>query len=197
MVLKLKLTKKQRIKLIIVESANDLLETVKQLLTESFIDLFIHSMAVSDYTVDYVCTSKMLAENITGNVFNIIEDIENSINNNMNRFEQNSKLSSKQSDLIIKLKPTPKIISYIKKLSPKTYLVGFKLLTGVSEQELKKVAYNLLQKNDCNLVIANDIKNINDSGHKAFLIDANKNTIPANTKQDIAKKLIRKIGEVL
>ena len=154
-------------------------------------------MAVSDYTVDYVCTSKMLAENITGNVFNIIEDIENSINNNMNRFEQNSKLSSKQSDLIIKLKPTPKIISYIKKLSPKTYLVGFKLLTGVSEQELKKVAYNLLQKNDCNLVIANDIKNINDSGHKAFLIDANKNTIPANTKQDIAKKLIRKIGEVL
>ena len=71
-----------------------------------------------------------------------------------------NKISSYEDNLVIVLKPTPKIISIIKNLSPSTYLVGFKLLDGVSKEELIEVAKRLQNKNNCDLVVANDLSNI-------------------------------------
>ena len=50
------------------------------------------------------------------------------------------KISSGGKTLTLTLKRTPKIISSIKKLAPETFLVGFKLLSNVSEKELLKKA---------------------------------------------------------
>ena len=50
----------------------------------------------------------------------------------------------------------PKVISGIRQTSPDTLLIGFKLLSGVPHEELIDVGYRLLQKNDCDFVMAND-----------------------------------------
>ena len=84
-----------------------------------------------------------------------------------------TKLSSYENNLVIVLKPTPKIISIIKTLSPSTYLVGFKLLDSVSKQNLIDVAQKLRDKNKCDLVIANDLSTIRNSKHIAYIIDNN------------------------
>lgn len=78
-----------------------------------------------------------------------------------------------------KTKSTPKIISTIKELSPKTFLVGFKLLDNVSNELLIDTAMNMKEKNNCNLVVANDLYNIRHGNHKTFII---------NNKEDIAIK---------
>ena len=165
---------------------NDLKNFVEKVLNNNRIDCFIHSMAVSDYTVDYVTTIQELCDNIN------IKDVKNSIIN-FSKGIKETKISSSIKDLLIKLKPTPKIINLIKQISPNTMLVGFKLLDNVSEEELIDVAKNLMQKNDCDIVVANDQKNISLNYHKAFIIDSNFSITTAQTKNEIAEKLCKKI----
>ena len=58
-----------------------------------------------------------------------------------------NKISSQEKNVVVVLKPTPKIISLVKDISPSTYLVGFKLLDGVQKEYLIEVAKNLRNKN--------------------------------------------------
>ena len=96
--------------------------------------------------------------------------------------------------LVIVLKPTPKIISIINNLSPSTYLVGFKLLDGVSKEKLIEVAKRLRNKNNCDLVVANDLATIRNGEHIGYIIDKNNEVEEAHGKDDIAKKLVRRIN---
>ena len=163
-----------RVEVIEVDGTIDLKNNIENLLTQNKIDYFIHSMAVSDYMVDYVTN----LESIKSNNIKVIND---------------TKISSNEENLVIVLKPTPKIISIIKNISPKTYLVGFKLLDSVSKEELISVAKKLRDKNKCDLVVANDLKNIRKGNHKAYLIDKEDNIEEVNGKDLIAKKLVRRL----
>ena len=168
-----------RVEIIEIDGTIDLKNNIENLLTQNKIDYFIHSMAVSDYMTDYVTTIDRMKKGFLEN-----KEIE-TIGGN--------KISSYEDNLVIVLKPTPKIISIIKKLSPKTYLVGFKLLDGVTKEELIEVAKKLMQKNNCDLVVANDLSTIRNGKHIGYIIDREDNVLEANGKDDIAKKLVRRI----
>lgn len=172
----------KNIKIIEIEGTSDLKSKIECLLLNEKIDVFIHSMAVSDYTTDFVTTlDKLKKELINSNDLSGLECF------------YDSKIPSNEDNLVIVLKPTPKIISLIKKISPKTYLVGFKLLDNVSKDLLINVAKNLRDKNHCDLVVANDLNNIRDGKHLAYIIDNNDAIEEAYSKDDIAKKLVKKI----
>lgn len=174
----------KKIQIIEIVDTSDLQREVENLLQNEKIDYFIHSMAVSDYTVDYVTNAKRLANTIINS-----ESIYDAIINNKDNFSY-SKISSYEDDLIIKLKRTPKIISLIKEWSPKTYLVGFKLLDHVPKKELLETAIKLKDKNKCDLVVANDLYNIRNGKHEAFIINKDNECVKAFSKEDIASKLI-------
>lgn len=140
--------------------------------------------------IDYVTTAESLALNITNNIDKDVFDLICKHNDNLN----DNKISSKEENLIIKLKKTPKIISIIKYISPSTFLVGFKLLDNVSEKNLINTSVKLKDKNNCNLVVANDLENIRSGKHKAFIINTSNDYIVAYSKEDIASKLI---GEMI
>ena len=178
----------EKIEVVEIFDTKDLELAIKKLLRKNQIDYFIHSMAVSDYTVDYVTTAENLAISLENKKENILENICN-----FDLGLTDDKISSNYDNLIIKLKKTPKIISMIKNVSPSTYLVGFKLLDNVSEEELINTAYKLKEKNNCNLVVANDLNNIRNGNHKAFIIKSKENYIAASGKEDIANKLIKEI----
>ena len=178
-----------KIQIIEITDTKDLEISVKGLLTSNKIDYFIHSMAVSDYSVDYVTTAENLALNISSNTNKSVIDLICSNKENLN----DNKISSNKENLIIKLKKTPKIISMIKDISPSTYLVGFKLLDNVSEKELIDTAINLKNKNNCNLVVANDLENIRKGSHKAFIIKGANDYTIVSGKEDIAERIIEEI----
>lgn len=166
-----------RVKIIEVVGTLDLKDKVESLLKNEKIDYFIHTMAVADYMVDYVTTvDKMKKSFLNNSDMEVIKD---------------TKISSYENNLVLVLKPTPKIISLIKEESPLTYLVGFKLLDGVSKKELIEVAKRLRDKNKCDLVVANDLENIRNKEHKAYIIDKEDKVVEASDKEDIAKKLVR------
>ncbi|MBP3461826.1 MAG: phosphopantothenate--cysteine ligase [Bacilli bacterium] len=180
----------ERIEIVEILDTQDLEIAVRNLLIYNDINYFIHSMAVSDYTVDYVTTAESLALNINNNPDKNVLDLICSNKDNLT----DSKISSNQENLIIKLKKTPKIISLIKDISPNTYLVGFKLLDNVSEQNLIDTAVKLKEKNNCNLVVANDLENIRKGNHKAFIIRTSDDYVIASCKEDIAEKIV---GEMI
>lgn len=176
----------KRIKVIEIDDTINLKNKIENLLLNEKIDYFIHSMAVSDYMTDYVTTIERIKASIknTSNLEEAFSNIE-IINGN--------KISSYEDNLVIVLKQTPKIISIIKDLSPQTYLVGFKLLDGVSKEELISVAKKLRDKNKCNLVVANDLATIRNGEHIAYIIDKNNEIEESHGKDDIAKKLVRRM----
>ena len=176
----------ERVKVIEIDGTIDLKNNIENLLINEHIDYFIHSMAVSDYMTNYVTTIEKIKESIK---------VHNNIDEAFNNIEviKGSKISSYEDNLVIVLKPTPKIISIIKNLSPSTYLVGFKLLDGVSKEELINVAKRLRNKNKCDLVIANDLSDIRNGEHIGYIIDKNNKVEEVHGKENIAKSLIRKM----
>ena len=172
----------QKIEVIEIDGTLDLEKKVKNVLLNNKIDFFIHSMAVSDYYVDMVTTSSLI-DNFYKSSF------KETLSVNDVKLDNTSKLSSYEDDLIVVMKKTPKIIKEIKELSPNTHLIGFKLLSNVSKRELIDVARNLLIKNDCDFVVANDVKDITRDKHEAIILDKI-NEKYVHTKDEIALSLL-------
>ena len=176
----------ERVNIVEIEGTIDLKNRIENLLLNEKIDYFIHSMAVSDYMTDYVTSLERIKQSVKNN-----DNLDEAFSNI--EIINGSKISSYEDNLVIVLKPTPKIISIIKDLSPSTYLVGFKLLDGVSKEELIDVAKKLRDKNKCDLVVANDLSSIRNGEHIAYIIDKNNEIEESHGKDDIAKKLVRRM----
>lgn len=84
------------------------------------------------------------------------------------------KIRSKDSDMCIKLKLLPKVISKVKSWAPNAYLVGFKLLVNSTQEELIENAKKSIESNGCNMVVANDLRDIKNNDHKLIIVKPNK-----------------------
>lgn len=171
----------ERVEVIRVLGAQGLLDALESLLTTTKIDAVIHAMAVSDYTVKQVTTMSAIKAGE--------EDTD--------KLTAEGKISSEIDDLVIVLKRTPKVIGEIKKLQNETILVGFKLLSKVSKEELIETAYKLLKKNDCDFVLANDLSEISGEEHVGYLISSNGEYVRLTTKEQIANEIVKNVEQLL
>ena len=81
----------------------------------------------------------------------------------------NGKIRTK-GDLTIELEPLPKLISKVKEWNDHTLLVGFKLLVNSTDDELIDEAKKSICKNGCDLVVANDLRDIKQNDHRLHLV---------------------------
>jgi phosphopantothenoylcysteine decarboxylase/phosphopantothenate--cysteine ligase len=102
----------------------------------------------------------------------------------------NGKIKSGKENLLIKLKPTIKIIDRIKKWDKKVFLVKFKVESNLRKKDLIEDAYKSMLFSNADLIVANDIKDMKGDKHKAFILDLEKNVITCDKKIEIAKKLL-------
>lgn len=71
------------------------------------------------------------------------------------------KISSNEDELVIRMRRNPKILASLREHFGKhTYIVGFKLLSGVSSGELLETARNQIAANRTDMCVANDLKSI-------------------------------------
>lgn len=177
----------ERVENIKIRDTQDLLDTVSHILISRKVDIFIHSMAVADYTTEYVLDLNKMKNLIVGKQVDDFDSIVEQC-----KIDNSNKMSSYMESPAIVLKKTPKVIEQIKKLSPYTFLVGFKLLDNVSDEELFDVGFNLLRKNRCNLVLANDIHKIRQGNHRGMLIYPEKTYDIVEGKDNIANYIVKK-----
>jgi len=146
-----------------IKTFQDLEETLHNLFTTKRIDAIIHAMAVSDYRA-----IGMVQEGV--------------------RVPIPNKISSDNEELTLVFAKNKKLISQFKAWSPKTILVGFKLLVDVSEAELLATAEASMKKNKADLLVANDLCDISPDHHDAFILEKGE-VAWLSTKQDIANHL--------
>lgn len=201
----IKPTSNENLSLLTIETTKDLETTLlEQFQTQSF-DAIIHSMAVSDFTTETAIPDDLLIEQLAqkiiaesqSTVASLAKIIRQQLMDLADRAPQSKKIPSNTERLLLFLKKNPKIIAMIREKQPTALLVGFKLLVGVSEQELIQVGTAILEKNNCDFVLANDLENINAEHHKGFLIDKNGKITTAHTKKEIAQLLLTSIEKQL
>lgn len=194
------------IRVVRIEGTDDLQSKLEALLTNEKIDAVIHSMAVSDYKVNSIATPESIAESVSCRLKGRQEPVSQQEMASIIKealLQQNisgeNKISSELEHPVLVLRKTPKVIEMIKRLSPQTLLVGFKLLSGSDEKLLIDTAYRLLIKNNCDFVLANDTATIKDGNHEGFLIDAGANFVKLEGKEviaaAIADSVLKKIAE--
>jgi phosphopantothenate-cysteine ligase len=174
--------------------------TLCRLMTEYSIGYVIHGMAVSDFTKDYLIEREELVcelaetiekanrENLAGDALRAL--LRAVFEHPERRLDVSAKVRS-TADLMLYLKRTPKLIDKIKKLSPDAFLVGFKLLKGVPEEELIRAAAELSEKNGCGLVLANDLNSIRNGQHEGLLLKGNNVIERYHTKKEIAAGIVK------
>lgn len=100
------------------------------------------------------------------------------------------KIKSGKKRLILRLKPTIKIVDQIKKWDPKVFLVKFKVEDNKNKSELIEIAFKSMLHSKADLIVANDLRNIKEKNHRAFIIDHQKNIVSCKTKEEIARQLL-------
>ena len=167
----------QGLTIIEIKNTADLLQTMKDTIMDY--QVLIHSMAVSDYTPVYMAG------------FDEVQASQD-LTEFLDRKNQETKISSKDDVQVLFLKKNPKIISLVKEWNPNIHLIGFKLLVDVSREHLIQIARESLEKNQADLIVANDLTQINGEQHKAYLVEKT-SFQTATSKQEIADLLLDRI----
>lgn len=79
------------------------------------------------------------------------------------------KIRTTSDDMVIRLKPLPKLISKVRELAPNSFIVGFKLLVDSTEDELKEACVNSMKTNRLNMIVGNDLRDIQQNDHTLTL----------------------------
>ncbi len=164
-------------------------EQLLNALQEELIDdcVVIHAMAISDFNISGSIQLDQMASLLyeKRNLFTSANDITDFIKKNVN-FEE--KLSSKH-DQIVVMERAIKVIDQIKKINPNCKLIGFKLLSNVSDEQLIKVGRDILQRANCEYVVANKKEEVTNDNHRAFILGAEQ-CFEVSSKKQIANKII-------
>jgi len=98
--------------------------------------------------------------------------------------KKKGKILSGKENIIIKLKPTKKIINKIRKLSPKAKIVGFK--AEEKEKNIKEKGLELLKQNNLDFVVGNTLSGFEKDTNKIWIINKENKII---TKKGNKEKL--------
>ncbi len=82
--------------------------------------------------------------------------------------QEAGKIRSDRESLVVHCRRTPKVISLVRDWAPAVYLVGFKLLSHVSEQELIRTAASACVSNRAQLTVANDLETLAREGTRSI-----------------------------
>ena len=161
------------LKTIPIETTEDMLQALINESKNKY-DLVIHSSAVGDYKPEFSFRMEDLADELAQAITQGLitkEEILSILTNPKCKVNDDTKISSYEPHLTVKLTLTPKLISSLRKLFPEATLIGFKLLENVTKEHLLEVATKLCIKNDMDYIIANDLHDLRQGTHLSFLVN--------------------------
>lgn len=108
------------------------------------------------------------------------------------------KTPSGKEEWVLRLRPTPKVISRIKGWAPGALLVGFKLEDDLSDEELIAEARRLARSAGAAFVVANNLAEIERGRHRALFVAPDGSLLArAEGKEAIAEELLKQVADRL
>lgn len=182
-----------RINFIEVTNTQSVYDAVATLMNEVDVNLFIHAMAVSDFSYAYSVSKSDLANELyeSFNASQMItkKEVEEILSHPKYKHKPEDKISSKD-EVIMEFETTPKVISLIKKRNPNTFLVGFKLVKHNKDNYLINEAEKLRKTNNCDAVFANEASELSEKGHSGLLLYKGEVVAQPIGKKEIAKAIV-------
>ena len=193
------LKEKVNLKSIPIETTEDMYKALEDESKENY-DLVIHSSAVGDYKPEFTFRMEDIAKEIELLIKEgktTYEEILGTLTNPNCKVNDDTKISSYEPNLTVKLTLTTKLISHLRQWYPNSVLVGFKLLENVPKEHLMEVAEKLCVKNEMNYIIANDLHDLRKGQHLSFLVSSDGyQNVEFHSPEDIykttSKLLVRK-----
>lgn len=174
-----------KVKTIEIDGHKQLLSALEREITDD--SVIVHAMAISDFNIKGTNPIECVADAIYSNLDQIEtrEDIVKLINANV---KLTDKLSSSNDQLVV-MERAIKVIDQIKKINSNCKLIGFKLLSNVSDEELISVATGILNRANCDYVVANIKEQVKTESHRAIIVgdDYQQQVL---SKQEIANTII-------
>ncbi len=101
------------------------------------------------------------------------------------------KLSSEAEELTLRLVRAPKILAGLReRCGEATFLAGFKLLSGVPEEELRRVAEAQTRRDRLDITVANDLARLTPTRHPMWISTLAGEWIASDgAKQEVARRL--------
>lgn len=156
-----------------IETTQDMYESLERESQNKY-DLVIHSSAVGDYKPEFSFRMEDLAKELEESIKEgkiTYEDILNDLTDPNCKVNDDTKISSYEPHLTVKLTLTTKLISHLREWYPESLLVGFKLLENVEKEYLIEVARKLCIKNKMDYIIANDLHDLRQGEHLSYLVN--------------------------
>ncbi len=165
------LATKSNLKTLPIETTEDMYNALKSEQGNNY-DLVIHASAVGDYKPEFSFKMEDMAKEILMVVqkdrsYKAILEV---LTNPKCKLNDDTKISSYEPNLTVKLTLTTKLIASLKQWFPNSVLVGFKLLENVSKEHLIEVAQKLCIKNNMDYIIANDLADLRKGNHVSYLV---------------------------
>ena len=139
--------------------------------------------------------------------FETVEDLLNLLKNDDMKFDiiivcaaianyipkkQNGKIPSGKDKLDLELSPAPKIIQKIRLIAPKSKIIAFKV--EESKKNLKEKSYQLLKKNQLDIVIANTVSAFGKDENEILIINKKGESIhKKGKKEELADYILDRI----
>ena len=165
------LSNKENLKTVQIETTEDMYKALENESKEQY-DLVVHSSAVGDYKPEFSFRMEDLAKELLDVENKTYDSILEVLTNPKCKVNDDTKISSYEPNLTVKLTLTTKLISHLKEWFPSSVLVGFKLLENVSKDHLIEVGRRLCEKNSMNYIIANDLADLRKGNHISYLVNA-------------------------
>ncbi len=103
------------------------------------------------------------------------------------------KVSSDADSLVVRCRPTPKVIRSVRDWAPSVYLVGFKLLSGATREELIRRAEAACRINRADLTVANDLQTLRQGRHTLHLVRPGAEPETLEPGDDLTERLVNRI----
>jgi phosphopantothenate---cysteine ligase (CTP) len=103
------------------------------------------------------------------------------------------KISSDALSLVLHCRPTAKVIRLVRDWSPSVYLVGFKLLSGATRDELIVRALTACRENRADLTVANDLETLRQGRHTIHLVRPGHDPETLGPGIDLAERLVARV----
>ncbi|MBL4845526.1 MAG: hypothetical protein JKY65_08375, partial [Planctomycetes bacterium] len=101
------------------------------------------------------------------------------------------KISSSAEERTLLLRRTPKLLDRLRDACPRSYLVGFKLLSGVPREELQSVARGQIERARLDLCVANDLQELGGPTHPVLLVGPESSQRVEGPRARVAERLVR------
>ena len=103
------------------------------------------------------------------------------------------KISSDTESLDLHCRRTPKVIRQVRDWSPSVYMVGFKLLSHASREELILRAMAACRDNRADLTVANDLETLRQGRHTIHLVRPGHEPETLEPGDDLARRLADRV----